>query len=368
MFGSAIRQRVVLVVSVFAGMFHVMAEVGAAQGDTIRIPFKLACAECSVEVKKVATIGTASDPVLLARIFALERDSEGRIYAMSHSRDQIVVFGANGAYLRAVGQAGGGPGEFSSGIRKFSVVSDTLYVLDGSGNVIVFAASPPRFLRRFRIPGSTVMSFMAQPGGSVVYSARVNTGASLGFPFHKWDAGSVASFGSGTRDTGSASRSTPMALAMSTYRLFEPASDFQSLFTISGYTIDEWTVAGARKNVFKVEGAPWFTPEPTAVTVRGRTATEPPRTVTANALISGASSDSLLWVLRLLPRDAPTPEGFAYTYAIDVINLPRRQVLASQHVEEGLKLFPGMNSAFAIHFDSDDLVSFSVWQVMLTQR
>ncbi len=87
--------------------------------------------------------GTDEGPESFFRVESrlVEADAAGNLFVMDRTNSRIVVFDANGQFLRSMGSSGGGPGEFQSP-ASFSVSPDgAVAVFDfGKGNLVRFDA------------------------------------------------------------------------------------------------------------------------------------------------------------------------------------------------------------------------------------
>ena len=88
------------------------------------------CAACSLQLRKVATLGSKSDPILMSQGVRIARDSKGNFYAAPVAEaGRIAIFDSTGRYLRALGKAGTGPGELARISHHTIGKDDTLHVL-----------------------------------------------------------------------------------------------------------------------------------------------------------------------------------------------------------------------------------------------
>ena len=79
-----------------------------------------------------ATLEAESDPGLhLARVTALDVDSNRRVFVVDPTRNDIVVLGADLTLEQVVGREGEGPGEFKWPATIQIIEGDSLYVFDG---------------------------------------------------------------------------------------------------------------------------------------------------------------------------------------------------------------------------------------------
>ena len=76
-----------------------------------------------------------------ARIGVVAPGPNGQVFVSELRPTEIRVFDANGSYVRTIGRAGGGPGEFRA-LGNIGFFSDTLWTVDGSlKRVSLFAAN-----------------------------------------------------------------------------------------------------------------------------------------------------------------------------------------------------------------------------------
>ena len=88
------------------------------------------CRTCHVELKAVATIGSAEGPGYLKDTFSgIYLDGKGR-YWVFEERTPPRVFSHDGRYVKTIGRMGQGPGEFSGPWGIFDAGDDTVAVID----------------------------------------------------------------------------------------------------------------------------------------------------------------------------------------------------------------------------------------------
>lgn len=141
----------------------------AAQGEVLLRPDP-PCEGCTVRFEPLDTLGAATDPVSPGPTAEAGLLSSGEVVVSSPPIGrELAVYMPAGAYSRALGSGGAGPGEFSSAPLVVVVAGDTIVTLDQrAGRVTRFSAdgdylsSIPLQLR--------AMTFAARPGGGVVVS------------------------------------------------------------------------------------------------------------------------------------------------------------------------------------------------------
>lgn len=95
------------------------------------VPSTPSCVSCRIALTKVVTLGGPDDPLSPSEIFhSVSLDSRGRYYvAPTANFAMIAVYSAEGRFLKTLGSAGQGPGEYEF-IIDAKVRSDSLFVLD----------------------------------------------------------------------------------------------------------------------------------------------------------------------------------------------------------------------------------------------
>jgi hypothetical protein len=141
-----------------------------------------------VELTPHVTIGKRSDPYEISENSLLDRDRQGRFFAIGVDYN-ILVYDARGNFLKAFGRLGQGPGEFPAGY-PFPVAAVTV----GAGDSI-FVLHPPyvsvfspalAYVRRFVIPGGPPMNVAFRPlaDGTFFVSNIIRTPQHVGRPLH----------------------------------------------------------------------------------------------------------------------------------------------------------------------------------------
>lgn len=112
------------------GVGHATAIPVRAQ-QTEQVSGEVTCAECAITLDTVVTIGGLDGPGLdmVSMFSGVAIDRRGRILVWEKGEADIAVFDSTGSYLRTVGGAGEGPGEYRS-ISFMSVGSRYIHVFD----------------------------------------------------------------------------------------------------------------------------------------------------------------------------------------------------------------------------------------------
>jgi hypothetical protein len=358
-----LKSRVLAVIaSTVAFATPLLANAIPAQRDTVRIPHNVSCAQCSVSLSRVATIGDASDPVLLEPNFVLERDSKGRFYAVGHGRGQIVVYDERGKFLHTFGNKGQGPGEFGNwGAREVRVgVGDTIFVSIQPARLLVF--SPQfSFVRQVHLP-ATPTWILPVADGRLVMSASVATPQSRGLPFHLLgNTGVDASFGPVMRNIGAGGVTYGSGL-------FAAGADGRSIISNTDYSFERWSLEGRSLGVVEVVGDNWLSRAP-EILPTGRLngadymralAELPPR----NELhFAGQDTDGLLWIVGVFLTGKRSAGGLLESRNIvEVVDVAGKRLLLSQPIPVILHFINGGQLAYSSEIDADGIYRFSVWQ------
>ena len=136
---------------------------------TVQLSAMPTCARCSIELVRVATLGSAEDSVLLDGLSgAVAVTSRGEFLVPAASGFQIARFDASGRFVGAFGRRGPGPGEFR-GINHVRVTrGDSVMVGDARNGVQLF---DPRLklARTIRVPnGTSFYTVLVRPSGELV--------------------------------------------------------------------------------------------------------------------------------------------------------------------------------------------------------
>ncbi len=84
-----------------------------------------------LSLEEVVRIGSLDDPVLgFSRIAGVRISESGEVYVLESMPPEVRVFSPDGRWLRTIGRAGEGPGEFSGVPNWFGLLADTLWVFD----------------------------------------------------------------------------------------------------------------------------------------------------------------------------------------------------------------------------------------------
>ena len=218
------------------------ATTGAAQG----------CSGCTIAVTKVVTLRAPEDSTGFTALSSATADSRGRILVSPIAEaGRLHAFDADGRYVRTIGRAGSGPGEFRRLGRVISIAGDSTLVFDNANAKMSVLDPSYRVAREVRLSG-VVGDAVRLRDGTLIVVGSIGPRKQPNDPyFVVGDSGVVRSFGRGT-DT------SREAFALRASR--RVASSRQGGFW-SGhgnqYRIDYLDVAAPPKIVVRRD-VPWF--------------------------------------------------------------------------------------------------------------
>ena len=258
------------------------------------VPDEPSCERCTIEVTKLATLGTDDGPGALAsRPMSVNVDGKGRYWVFVELEPPL-VYGADGAFIRTLGRKGGGPGEFQSANNALAV-GDSMLVFDWLSSRASMVGPDLSVARSAVIQSPLAPGFVITWPDAVIMSGEANQGAPTNRPMNRV---TFADSSLKVLDTfGPENQHGPM-VQFETSQLLAPSRGprIWSSYVVR-YLLSHWTADG--KLLASYERKPdWFTGDPP----HGLgTPTRPP-----SALVAGIGEDpaGLLWVL--VSRPAPT--------------------------------------------------------------
>ena len=169
------------------------APLSAAQ-DTITVSGEVTCADCRIVLDTVVTIGGLDGPGVetVHRVSMVAVDRLNRIYIGLHRPPSISVFDASGRFIRSIGRAGEGPGEYES-ISDINAGPRYIHVFDRhKGRTLLDYDF--NVVRVDRFPGEILLTGVLE-SDAVAFSGMVGTRALAGYRFHMLDTlGAFTSF------------------------------------------------------------------------------------------------------------------------------------------------------------------------------
>jgi hypothetical protein len=307
---------------------------------------------CQVQITPIVSFGDRDGPGALANIYGTIRvDSRNRYYVIDRGGTSVLVFDAGGKYVRTIGRAGEGPGEFRETITIELARNDSLMVFDfGTSRVTVY--SPDHVLvRTIRIPIIPNHRVALLPDGGFAFATNVRSRELVGYPVHLF-----SSTGQLQRSLGSDGNFDP-TIPRSGDRIIAPASDGNLWVAhLNQYVIEKWTPDGRRLDEIRRDVS-WFRPQSRPSVTRGPQ--PPPTTLSAIA----EDSTGLLWVSVHQPkeswRDYLRPgvdhtmfdDGVMQTH-IEAIDTRRGVAVATTLVPHEAHIFPRPGLMAILELDS----------------
>jgi hypothetical protein len=139
--------------------------------ETIQVSAEPTCRTCTIELTRVATLGSPTDSVLLQELTGVVATNSRREYFVP-AGFQIAVYDSQGRLTRAVGRRGRGPGEFF-GITHIAVLGgDSVLVGDQRNGGQLFTPDL-QYVRPIAVtnPGGLAQAVIREDG-SMIMEAR----------------------------------------------------------------------------------------------------------------------------------------------------------------------------------------------------
>ena len=168
--------------------------LGALQQTVI----KETCGEpFRIDAQLELSIGGSDDPGRVAETEYFATNSEGQV--VIHNQNIGHVFSSGGAFLRAFGRAGDGPGEYRSVRGLYVGPGDTTYILD-QRTARMTVLSPDFDVIETRHLGLRPWMGVRLPSGSWILNGNAATEERIGWPLHLLarDGSIIRSFGATT--------------------------------------------------------------------------------------------------------------------------------------------------------------------------
>jgi hypothetical protein len=125
------------------------------------------CSKCSITVNAfVENGGTDGDGALPIAQPLVARDQRGRIYAYGGGIEGVIVYDSAGTFLRRIGRAGSGPGEFRGVSGVVGIGGDSVAVIDAT--LRRMTVLDPRFVIARTVSISEGFGAARQVGGGTI--------------------------------------------------------------------------------------------------------------------------------------------------------------------------------------------------------
>ena len=330
---------------------------------------RAACGDCRIELVPSARIVDAADALIGGDPIVVRwgRDT----YAVAGPGvSGVLLFRANGRFLRRLGRDGAGPGEYRRVSGLHVDAGDTLWIFDPTNKRVTKVAPGGRVLAHHSIQGRAHPAGIARlQDGSFLLAMDLRTPDAFGMPIHH-----VTDDFSITRSFGAPIVTVRRADAVHTTRLLSRATPSAAWAAwMTRYRLELWNADGKAQRTLG-RGRSWLTEWQDA-----RPSDQPP-----NPFIVAvqAWADSLLWVIGTVPSKKWKPPKRTpiddmvrlddtasldenFDSIVDLIDLRSGRLLASRRFDESLRGFAGHGEVVQHAVDSDGVLSIKTWRVTL---
>jgi hypothetical protein len=220
---------------------------------TVRIPDEVTCRSCNIKVSVSAKLTAPSSTDEIGRLSSLARRSDGTYVVSSNLGTSIMLFSPTGAFVRAYGRKGDGPGEFRKISQLHVGTADTLFVVDVR-RIHVFS---PQLHHVRTVPVSgTVLNLDHRRDGRLVVAMDLTTPDAIGYPLHV-----LTPTGSVIRSYGHSGKPEFHPRCDTCRTLMSPAANGESVFLwkVNRYAWEEWRDDGSLSRKYEV-ASKWFAP------------------------------------------------------------------------------------------------------------
>ncbi|TVP43049.1 MAG: 6-bladed beta-propeller [Gemmatimonadales bacterium] len=327
-------------------------------------------APCLIRAERVITFGEKTGPGYVGTPIGVVERSDGTwVLADREDQNRLKVFGADGSFLRSVGRAGDGPGEFRTINHLGLLDGDTIEVYDLGGLRI------QRFGPRFepgsitRVPEFHAASMARTTDGRRVVNAVVALPSGIGLPLHllSEDGQILASFGS----------EPPIEDLRASHRRHFSLTPRETAWATphTEYRLEEWSWEGRRLRTL-VRNAPWLTRD-------GDLLLSPDGVPNPWVRAIREDREGRLWVVALVPgtdwesgvgpQEQFTGEVLtginnmerAFDTIIEVIDPDSGRILGSQRLSMPVQGFVDDGRVYAVEITPIGDYRISVWELKL---
>lgn len=335
------------------------------------------CRKCTITSREVARIGNKGG-VIVEWPQSMWQDTRGRYIVMQPNRpEQPQVFDSTGRFLRVLGRAGEGPGEFRNAAIVFGGPRDSINVVDWATLRISVLDANLEFVRSMPTMTSP-LNGVSLSGGQFVLSGILNDRAHIGLPFHLFDR-------QGTRIGTWGDRTKPYLPSNQIRFVYRLAAarrrGFWAVPLLGQYQIEHWQSADSAVALVRPD-ASWYVSVPENLRQFDVNAKSPPV-----SFVYGIWEDSagLVWVFTRIgdlrgpgARDtlsnlersysAPKDADLEYDTMVEVIDPVAGSVVVSQRFDDLFYLALGNGKVVHVDERPDGGVEIQVLRLRLVMR
>ncbi len=262
-----------------------------ASGQNI-VRDEASCSQCSIVIRRVASLGDVDGPGALASASARVRiDGHGRYWVAAGGLPQ--VFGADGRFVAEVGGRGQGPGEFLGAVNPVPVTSDSVLVVEPAQMRGTLFDSNFRPGRVIQLPGRLGIGVVMRWPERLFATGMIQSTERFGWPIH------IISL---SRHTGDVLRSggnnegqrRPNETGGTIVAVSGNGELWTNEYTASGYRLIRWDSSLTARDVLEREPKSWRRTSGGSV---GSSTTPPDHAITSFAV----DREGLLWVFQRVP-------------------------------------------------------------------
>jgi hypothetical protein len=330
------------------------------------------CRGCRLDFTRVAILGSVDGEGALAgdpNSFA--QDSRGNYYVTQFKQpDHILQFNRAGDFVRKIGRAGSGPGEYRYIVSMTVGPGDSVYVFD-LGNARLTVLSPTHEVARTApIVGQFFSAIITKAG--MIANAHLASREQLGQPLRtlRMDGAVQAVYGA----------SKPSFRPDVVYSVMRSIAGARDSTVWSGYktryAIEEWSVHGKLLRTL-TRTVPWFPPYEKRARASATQPLEPwlialrvDRTGLLWSAITVPEADwSKRWTeLGFTEDKGVDPDQRIVDTVIEVLDVERKVVVFSQRLPHYVYGFLNDSTAFGYSVDAQEIPHIEIWRSRLIGR
>lgn len=333
------------------------------------------CDSCIVSLKRVAQLGTDDGPGALGGTGTVARSPGGLFFvATARMLDEIKVFDSDGRFLRTIGRAGAGPGEFRH-IWLLSAVDNTLYAFDGDNDRVTTLRLPDGEIvseQPWKWPARSVAILKSR---SFVINADISIPALAGVPLHL-----LSSDGEIARSFGETEDLTRPDVGYAGQRVLAASNDGNVWSAPrTSYVMTKWSPSGRVISTIDRDAA-WFRPHRNTVSF---TADRPPPPLVVQMredawgrlwILSSVADESWQEGLEFRPDHPDGPRyvpGNLHDYfdtVIEVVDTRTGELLASGRSDRYITRFADDEHVVSFAETAIGAPRIEVWRISLSPR